>query len=110
MLYQIACGHAPFRATSLEDLTWQLRNKTISFSQRASNLLSRELKDLIQRLLEKNPHRRISWEDFFNHPWFGEPITLPNELTYALTFIFYIFFNFFFFCAQSDQSRISRCS
>lgn len=80
MLYQIACGHAPFRAHSLEDLVFQLRNKPITFSQRANQVLSRELKDLISRLLVKDPHKRISWEDFFNHPWFGEPITLPNEL------------------------------
>merc|ERR1712115_765499 len=23
----------------------------------------------------------MGWEDFFNHPWFDEPISLPNELT-----------------------------
>ena len=29
--------------------------------------------DLLQGLLDKNCHNRISWEDFFNHPWFKHP-------------------------------------
>lgn len=32
--------------------------------------LTNECKDLIDRLLTKNPSKRISWKDFFNHPWF----------------------------------------
>jgi len=80
ILYQITCGQAPFAATSLQELTWKLKTQSITFPPTAVNRLSRECKDLILRLLEKSPHRRISWEDFFNHPWFGEPITLPEEM------------------------------
>ncbi|MEX0597421.1 MAG: serine/threonine-protein kinase [Candidatus Paceibacterota bacterium] len=29
--------------------------------------------DLLQGLLDKNCHNRISWEDFFKHPWFKHP-------------------------------------
>lgn len=32
-------------------------------------LLSRDCRDLLQRLLERDPSRRISFQDFFTHPW-----------------------------------------
>uniref|UniRef100_A0A2K6D6Y2 Serine/threonine-protein kinase ULK3 n=1 Tax=Macaca nemestrina TaxID=9545 RepID=A0A2K6D6Y2_MACNE len=32
-------------------------------------LLSRDCRDLLQRLLERDPSRRISFQDFFAHPW-----------------------------------------
>lgn len=36
--------------------------------------------DLLQGLLDKNCHNRISWEDFFNHPWFKHPFgTTPPD-------------------------------
>ena len=36
-----------------------------------SNLPDDEyLKDLILKLLKKNPEERISWKDYFNHPFF----------------------------------------
>lgn len=31
--------------------------------------LSRDCRDLLQRLLERDPNRRISFQDFFAHPW-----------------------------------------
>lgn len=32
-------------------------------------LLSRDCRDLLRRLLERDPDRRISFKDFFSHPW-----------------------------------------
>uniref|UniRef100_A0A8D0ST90 Serine/threonine-protein kinase ULK3 n=2 Tax=Sus scrofa TaxID=9823 RepID=A0A8D0ST90_PIG len=32
-------------------------------------LLSQDCRDLLQRLLERDPNRRISFQDFFAHPW-----------------------------------------
>lgn len=31
--------------------------------------LSQDCRDLLQRLLERDPSRRISFQDFFAHPW-----------------------------------------
>ena len=79
-MYQICCGQAPFAAASLEELTWKLKNTPITFPNRVARKLSPECKDLIIQLLQREPHKRISWEGFFNHAWFGSPITLPLEL------------------------------
>ncbi len=32
--------------------------------------------NLIMRLLQHDPLRRISWEDFFNHPYIKSPVNL----------------------------------
>lgn len=31
--------------------------------------LSRDCRDLLQQLLERDPSRRMSFQDFFTHPW-----------------------------------------
>ena len=31
-----------------------------------------KLKDLLSKLLVKNPKNRISWEEYFKHPFFGD--------------------------------------
>ena len=30
------------------------------------------LKDLLSKLLVENPEKRISWEEYFAHPFFGD--------------------------------------
>jgi serine/threonine protein kinase len=42
--------------------------------------------DLLQGLLDKNCHNRISWEDFFKHPWFKHPFgTAVSESNHLVT-------------------------
>ena len=85
ILYQLSVGDNPFKATTLEQLTWMLTTQEISFPSKPA--LSPPLKDLIVRLLQKNPFKRISWEEFFVHPWFGEPIGLPESMAYVPLFL-----------------------
>ena len=32
----------------------------------------RKLEDLIKKLIKENPDERITWEDYFNHPFFKQ--------------------------------------
>ena len=32
---------------------------------------NKELDDLIKKLLEKDPSKRLTWDEYFNHPFFG---------------------------------------
>jgi len=80
ILYQMVTGSTPFRVASLEELAWKLKSEDIKFSPRMEKQLSSECRNLVLSLLQKNPHRRISWEDFFCHPWFGEIIELPASI------------------------------
>ena len=43
-----------------------------SFGDISNNLNDNDLKDLINRLLKKNPNERINWDDYFSHPFFTE--------------------------------------
>ena len=38
-----------------------------------------KLDDLISQLLEKNPDKRISWDDYFNHRFFGKEIKIIHN-------------------------------
>jgi serine/threonine protein kinase len=44
---------------------------------------NKELDDLIKRLLEKDYHKRIDWEEYFNHPFFKNKYNEINLIYYA---------------------------
>uniref|UniRef100_A0A667GUS1 non-specific serine/threonine protein kinase n=1 Tax=Lynx canadensis TaxID=61383 RepID=A0A667GUS1_LYNCA len=61
-------GQPPFASRSFAELEEKIRsNRVIELPLRPP--LSRDCRDLLQRLLERDPNRRISFQDFFAHPW-----------------------------------------
>ena len=40
---------------------------------------NKKLDDLINKLLEKDPEKRIGWNDYFNHPFFRKEITITYK-------------------------------
>ncbi|XP_035117750.1 serine/threonine-protein kinase ULK3 isoform X2 [Callithrix jacchus] len=68
ILYEALFGQPPFASRSFSELEEKIRsNRVIELPLRP--LLSRDCRDLLQRLLERDPSRRISFQDFFAHPW-----------------------------------------
>ncbi|KAB0400844.1 hypothetical protein E2I00_008192, partial [Balaenoptera physalus] len=59
ILYEALFGQPPFASKSFSELEEKIR----------SNRVIEECRDLLQRLLERDPSRRISFQDFFAHPW-----------------------------------------
>ena len=57
--------HSPIEKGILEEI--QNKGKTV-----LRDIKDEKLKDLLSKMLEKNPKKRISWEDYFNHPFFGD--------------------------------------
>ncbi|XP_066885457.1 serine/threonine-protein kinase ULK3 isoform X2 [Kogia breviceps] len=58
----------PFASRSFSELEEKIRsNRVIELPLRPA--LSQDCRDLLQRLLERDPSRRISFQDFFAHPW-----------------------------------------
>lgn len=43
------------------------------------NKVSDNSKDLLRRLLQKDPQRRLDWDSFFNHPVFSDESTQENN-------------------------------
>lgn len=68
ILYEVIFGYAPFISNSFEELEVKiLDDKPIEIP--SNIMLSANCKDLLKRLLQRNPKDRISFEQFFNHPF-----------------------------------------
>jgi [calcium/calmodulin-dependent protein kinase] kinase len=68
-LYYMLCNRPPFVARRLGALYESIKSEEVSLSQE----ISPELKDLITRLLEKNPLKRIQLPELKEHPWMRRP-------------------------------------
>ena len=66
--FQMLFGKTPFFGFTVPDLIRDIKRKVgnLSFPRDISD----ESKDLINRLLEPNPKKRINWNEFFNHKLF----------------------------------------
>ncbi|XP_060030202.1 serine/threonine-protein kinase ULK3 isoform X2 [Erinaceus europaeus] len=61
-------GRPPFASRSFSELEEKIRSsRAIELPPRPQ--LSQACRDLLQRLLERDPARRLSFQDFFSHPW-----------------------------------------
>ncbi|XP_073219400.1 serine/threonine-protein kinase ULK3 isoform X5 [Lepidochelys kempii] len=68
ILYEALFGRPPFFSKSFAELEEKIRsNRVIELPCRPR--LSQGCRDLLQRLLERNPLQRISFEEFFTHPF-----------------------------------------
>ncbi|KAM5172276.1 serine/threonine-protein kinase ULK3 [Mantella aurantiaca] len=66
ILYEALFGRAPFASRSFSELEEKIRSDQ-SIELPARPRVSPECRDLLQRLLERDPDHRISFPDFFNH-------------------------------------------
>ncbi|XP_074088823.1 serine/threonine-protein kinase ULK3 isoform X4 [Macrotis lagotis] len=66
ILYEALFGQPPFASKSFTELEEKIRsNRVIELPTRPQ--LSRNCRDLLRRLLERDPDKRISFKDFFGH-------------------------------------------
>uniref|UniRef100_A0A1I7V4T7 non-specific serine/threonine protein kinase n=1 Tax=Caenorhabditis tropicalis TaxID=1561998 RepID=A0A1I7V4T7_9PELO len=76
ILFQCLTGQAPFRANTPPQLK-AFYEKTRELRPNIPEWCSPNLRDLLLRLLKRNSKDRISFEDFFNHPFLTSPL-LPS--------------------------------
>jgi len=77
LLYQMVCGRVPFTAANATELYRTVDSKPVTFPHDLT--VSTECEDLIRMLLKKDPSKRLTWQEFFVHPWFkGEDFTLNS--------------------------------
>ena len=67
ILFEMLVGQAPFRAKNIFELMRQIDKNDVRIPQETN--ISEPCKDLLLKLLKKNPVDRIEWHDFFSHPW-----------------------------------------
>ena len=70
VLYELATGKPPFAATGLKDLITEICDKEVPPVEGFSPLFN----DLLQRLLQKDPAKRIYWEHLRKHPFWAKEI------------------------------------
>nr|AMN16533.1 serine/threonine-protein kinase Atg1 [Bursaphelenchus xylophilus] len=73
IMYQCRVGRAPFQAKTPQGLrTYYEKNRDLQPNIPLN--CPETLRDLLLRLLKRNAVNRIEFRDFFNHPFFHEPI------------------------------------
>ena len=75
IIFLIYFGNYPFNEDSIEK-TNQINKKYLEKNRDS------EFKDLIKRLLEKEPKKRLSWNEYFNHSFFSKRKTEKFEKYY----------------------------
>jgi serine/threonine protein kinase len=78
IIYQMIFGRVPFDVSNFVQLIKKINTEQICF-QREGIEISSICLDLIQNLLKLDVDDRISWDNFFYHPWFNENQILLEE-------------------------------
>ncbi len=66
VLYAMLFGHIPFQSRNKEELLMQITTGKIKFNK---DSVSKESMQLLKKLLERNPAKRITLPQIMNHPW-----------------------------------------
>lgn len=77
-MYEFLIGKPPFEAEGQAETHQKIYNVDLSFPEDIS--LSREAKDLITKLLQKDPERRMTLERVLQHPWMKKHPRSPTNL------------------------------
>ena len=65
LLYELLFGHSPFKAQSMKDVMLNIKNHDLAYDKS----ISAECKDLIRKLLNVNPQKRLKIRDILQHPF-----------------------------------------
>ncbi|XP_062001846.1 serine/threonine-protein kinase ATG1c-like isoform X1 [Rosa rugosa] len=72
ILFQLVTGKTPFTGNNQIQLLQNIVKSTELQFPSDNNNLSSECKDLCQKLLRRNPVERLTFEEFFNHPYLAQ--------------------------------------
>lgn len=70
IMIEMATGKPPFYTQSLQELIQQIVVKDVP----VVNGFSDQFNDLISKMLQKDPVKRINWEEIKRHPWWSTKI------------------------------------
>ncbi len=73
ILYEMLCGKLPIYPKSLYHLPQLMKES--DYKLPINIIVSNECRDILSKLLIKEPSKRIEWNEFFRHDWF-----LINEI------------------------------
>ena len=77
VLYSLLMGSIPFKAQNLNEL----QGLIMSGNYKQIEGISKNANDLLNKLLEINPNKRINVDEALNHPWFSENIDKDDKFS-----------------------------
>ena len=85
IMYEMAYGKYPYKDVNgpfdLRDKIEKIDIQYPRFPEETSNDLSEDAVDLMTGLLQKDPSMRMSWEEFFTHPWLNPDLHTSSLLS-----------------------------
>ena len=69
IIYRLLFFNSPFSGYTETALIKNIKKLGNNKLKKSGN---KELDDLIKKLLEKDPEKRINWANYFNHPFFND--------------------------------------
>ncbi|CAD8063279.1 unnamed protein product [Paramecium primaurelia] len=81
ILYVLLCGYPPFYEESNEKLFEQIKSGKIDFSGEQWEKISKEAKDLVEKLLKVDPKQRYKADQICKHPWITGEKALTKDLS-----------------------------
>ena len=70
IMYILLTGLPPFNGDSDEEIVTKIKNGRFNMEKYPWPIISSQAKDLIKKLLEFDPNKRVKAEEALNHPWF----------------------------------------
>jgi len=78
-LHRMLSGDYPFDGPTTGDVFAALRNHEVTFRAATWGIVSDEAKDMVRRLLTKDPRARLRLEDALAHPWMARHRTTTTS-------------------------------
>lgn len=70
ILYIMICGFPPFQGESTKEIARKIKAASFNFNHEEFDQVSLECKDLIRKLLTKDPSKRLTGSQALKHAWF----------------------------------------
>lgn len=70
IIFELLFKETPVKGETIFNLISNMKQYNFKIHKLKLVTYSDSLIDLLEKLLQKNPDKRIKWVDFFNHPWF----------------------------------------
>jgi len=68
LLYELLYGHSPFKASNTKNVILNIKTHELTYDDK-NKQISKSCKDLIQKLLDSNPQKRLKIKDILEHPF-----------------------------------------